>query len=202
MIQRSLRYTKKEATVKALADAAFELALEQGLDGFVVEDVVQRAGYSRRTFANHFFGKEEAVVAGAFMLNDTIEAENLLAELSEDTPLLDVLFQLIKMQLTLDLFRKVSKLVILCEKHPSLKPYFLDQMSHMQNAAYNILLEISNEKYDEGYIHLLVGAVYGAILPVLNGSINVLLPEQTLSDTSFHQYLDKIYEYLRNGFNY
>ncbi|WP_438350257.1 TetR/AcrR family transcriptional regulator [Paenibacillus sp. FA6] len=202
MIKRNLRYTKKEATIKALADAAFELALERGLDDFVVEDVVQRAGYSRRTFANHFFCKEEAVVTGAYMFNDTIEVENLLADLSEDTPLLDVLFQLIKMQLTLELFRKVSKLVILCEKHPSLKPYFLDQMSHMQNGAYYTLMEISNEKYDEVYIHLLVGAVYGAILPVLNGSLNVLLPEQTLSDTSFHQYLDKIYEYLRNGFNY
>lgn len=202
MTKQNLRIIKKEATEKALADAAFELALEHGLEGFVVEDVVQRAGYSRRTFANYFLRKEEAVVAGAYMFNDTIEVEHLLADLSEDTPLLDVLFQLIKMQLTLELFRKISKLVMLCTEHPSLKPYFLDKMSDMQNSAYSILMEISNEKYDEVYIHLLVGAVYGAILPVLNGSLNVLLPEQTLSDTSFHQYLDKIYDYLRNGFHY
>src|SRR5690606_12394455 len=110
------------------------------------------------------------------------EAENLLANLSEDTPLLDVLFQLIKMQMTIELFRRISKLVILCNNHPSLKPYFLDQMSHMQNAAHQALMDISNGKHDEVYIHLLVGAVYGAILPVVNGSLNVLLPEQTLSD--------------------
>lgn len=200
-IKHNLRIIKKEVTVKALADAAFELVLEHGLEGFVVEDVVQRAGYSRRTFANYFLCKEEAVVAGAFMIGDTIEIEHLLTVLSEDTPLIDILFQLIKMQLTLELFRKVSKLVILCNKYPSLKPYFLDRMHDMQSEAHNTLMEISNGKYDEAYIHLLVGAVYGAILPVLNGSLNVLLPEQTLSDTSFQLYLDKIYEYLRNGFN-
>jgi len=202
MIKQSLRDIKKEATIQALANAAFELALERGLEGFVVEDLVQRAGYSRRTFANHFSCKEEAVVAGAFSINDMIEVENLFANLSEDTPLLDALFRLIEMQITLELFRKISKLVTLSNKHPSLKPYFLDKMSHMQDGAHDALREISKGKYDEVYIHLLVGAVYGAIMPVLNGSLNVLLPEQTLTDTSFQKYLDKIYESLRNGFKY
>ncbi len=201
MLKHNLRDIKKEATVNALAEAAFQLSLERGFEGFVVEDLVQRAGYSRRTFANHFFCKEEAVVAGAFIFNDTIEIEHLFANLSEDTPLLDVLFQLIQMQMTLELFRRMSKLVVLCNEHPSLKPYFLDRMSQMQNEAHHTLVEISNGKHDELYIRLLVGAVYGAILPVLNGSLNILLPEQTLSDNSFHQYLDQIYEYLQKGFN-
>lgn len=200
MFKHNLRVVKKEATVKALADAAFELTLEHGLEGFVVEDLVQKAGYSRRTFANHFTCKEEAVVAGAFMINDTLEVENLFANLPEDTSLLDVLFQLVKMQLTIELFRKMNKIVKLCHEYPSLKPYFLDKMSDMQNQANHVLMEISNGKYDEVYIQLLVGAVYGAILPVVNGSLNVLT-EQTLSDSSFHQYLDKIYQYLKNGFN-
>lgn len=42
MIKQTLRDFKKEATEKALAEAAFELALEHGLDGFVVEDIVQK----------------------------------------------------------------------------------------------------------------------------------------------------------------
>jgi len=199
-IKPNLRVAKKEATVKALADAAFELTMERGLEGFVVDELVQRAGYSRRTFANHFTCKEEAVVAGAFMINDTIEAENLLANLSEDMLLIDVLFKLINMQITLELLRKMNKIVNLCTEYPSLKPYLLDKMSQMQTEANSILLEISNGKYDDVYVHLLVGAVYGAILPVVNGSLNVL-PEQTMSDSSFHQYLDKIYQYLKNGFN-
>jgi len=202
MFKHNLRVVKKEATVKALADAAFELTLEHGLEGFVVEDLVQKAGYSRRTFANHFTCKEEAVVAGAFMINDTIEVENLLANLSEETSLIDVLFHLVKMQITIELFKKMNKIVNLSQEYPSLKPYFLDKMSDMQYQANNVLLEISNGKYDEVYIHLLVGAVYGAILPVVNGSLNVLLPDQTLTDSSFHQYLDKIYQHLKNGFNH
>ena len=39
------------------------LAVERGMDGFIVDDVVQQAGYSRRTFANYFSCKEEAVAA-------------------------------------------------------------------------------------------------------------------------------------------
>lgn len=199
MLMHNLRIVKKEATIKALADAAFELTLERGLEGFVVEDLVQKAGYSRRTFANHFSCKEEAVVAGAFMINDTIEVENLLANLSEEISLVDVLFQLIKMQITLELFRKMNKIVNLGQEYPSLKPYFLDKLSDMQTEANHVLMQISNGKFDDLYIHLLVGAVYGAILPVVNGSLN-LLPEHTLSDHSFHQYLDEIYEYLKKGF--
>ncbi len=202
MKKPNLRLMKREATVKALADAAFELALEAGFDGFVVEDVVSRAGYSRRTFANHFSCKEEAVVAGASISDDTIEIENWLANLNEETPMLDVLFQLIHMQMTMAFLRKLSQLMQLCAQHPSLHPFFLNKMHHIQIDAHNTLMAISDGKHDEAYIHLLVGAVYGAILPVLNGSVQVLLPDEASSDTSFQQYLDKIYEYLRNGFNH
>lgn len=45
----TLRDKKKEATAYALSQSAFELALELGMDGFIVDDVVQKAGYSRRT---------------------------------------------------------------------------------------------------------------------------------------------------------
>lgn len=61
MTKQSLRDMKKEETWHVLARTSFELALEKGLDGFTIEDVVQRARYSRRTFANHFSCKEEAV---------------------------------------------------------------------------------------------------------------------------------------------
>ena len=48
---QGLRDVKREATARALAQAAFDLAVERGLDGFTTDDIVSRAGYSRRTFA-------------------------------------------------------------------------------------------------------------------------------------------------------
>jgi AcrR family transcriptional regulator len=204
MNKQSLRDIKREATAQAIADAAFELALERGLDGFVVEDVVQRAGYSRRTFANHFSCKEEAVASAAVTFNGIDEAEGLLADMPESTALLDVLHQLMRTQLTTDLLWKMRELVSLSKRHPTLEPYILSVFRRLQTAAQETLSELSQGRYPEGYTHLLVGAVYGAILPVVDGSLNVLLPGESTAETpgaiTFDQYLDTTFGYLRNGF--
>ena len=68
MTTDSLREKKRRATAHALAQAAFDLALERGVDGFTIDEVATRAGYSRRTFANHYAGKEEAIAAVATVL--------------------------------------------------------------------------------------------------------------------------------------
>jgi AcrR family transcriptional regulator len=204
MNKQSLRDIKREATAQALADAAFELALERGLDGFVVEDVVQHAGYSRRTFANHFSCKEEAVAMSAATFKGIDEAEELLADLPESTTPLDVLFQLMKTQLTAELLWKMRELVSLSKRHPTLEPYILSLFRRLQTAAQETLSDLYQGRYPEGYSHLLVGAVYGAILPVLDGSLNVSLPGESTAKmpgaTSFDQYLDTTFGYLRNGF--
>lgn len=203
MYKPSLREIKKEATAHALADAAFELALERGLDGFVVEDVVQRAGYSRRTFANHFSCKEEAVAMAAFTFNATIEDEALFENLPASTPPLEVLHQWLKMQLTVGLLRRLHKLVSLSKRHPTLEPYILSVFRKLQSAAREALNSVLHGRYPEGYSHLLIGAVFGAILPILDGSLNVLLPDEQGAEkpgvTTFDQYLDMAFGYLRNG---
>ncbi|GGG07913.1 TetR/AcrR family transcriptional regulator [Paenibacillus abyssi] len=204
MNKQSLRDIKREATAQALADAAFELALERGLDGFVVEDVVQRAGYSRRTFANHFSCKEEAVAAAAVTFIGMDEAEGLLADLPESTTLLEVLHQLMRTQLTAELLRKMRELVSLSKRHPTLEPFILSIFHRLQSTAQETLGDLFHGRYPQEYSHLLVGAVYGAVLPVVDGSLNVQLPGQAASETpgaiTFDQYLDKTFGYLRNGF--
>lgn len=59
-----LRERKKLATREALHEAALRLAVEQGLDRLTVEAICEAADVSRRTFSNHFAGKEEAVLYG------------------------------------------------------------------------------------------------------------------------------------------
>ena len=206
MNKPSLRDLKKEATAHALADAAFELAVERGLDGFVVDDVVQRAGYSRRTFANYFSCKEEAVATAVipYYSNQQHEAECLLDSLPENTTLLDALYQLMKLQFLEGLLLKMREVVSLSNIHPTLEPYILSVFRGLQISAMETLNGLSHGRYPNGYTHLLVGAVYGAMLPVIDGTLNVLLPGDAVNPeqdaTTFEEYLETTFRYLRNGF--
>lgn len=58
-----LRERKKEATRKALREAALRLAVERGPDQVRVEDIAEAAGVSPRTYNNYFASREQAIVA-------------------------------------------------------------------------------------------------------------------------------------------
>lgn len=58
----SLRETKKEATRRALADAAATLALTQGGDAVTVSAITDAAGASARTFHNYFTSAADALL--------------------------------------------------------------------------------------------------------------------------------------------
>ncbi|WP_010274659.1 TetR/AcrR family transcriptional regulator [Paenibacillus senegalensis] len=204
MEKQSLRDMKKEATGQALAEAAFELALERGLDGFVIEDVVHRARYSRRTFANYFSCKEEAVAAAAISSGNKDEFDNLLANIDESVTPLEILYRLMRMQLTADLFQRMRELVSLSRRYPTLEPFLLSIIHQLQASGKEILVNTTQGRYTKEYTHLLVGAVYGAILPLLDGSLDVRFPGQVTDENAeaitFDQYLDLTINCLRNGF--
>ncbi|TCP57896.1 TetR family transcriptional regulator [Tumebacillus sp. BK434] len=203
MNKNSLRIIKREATAQALANAAFELALERGLDGFVVEDVVQRAGYSRRTFANHYSCKEEAVVMAVETTHDDEEVRVLLDELPDSASPLEVLHHLMKMRLTAEYLRKLRVLVTLSKEYPTLEPYILSVFHRLQRLAQQALSDLFRGRYPEEYTHLLAGAVCGAFFPLLD-SLEVRLPGQSLAEApeamAFDQYVDTVFRHLQNGF--
>ena len=192
----TLRDKKKEATAYALAEAAFELALEKGIDGFIVDDVVQQAGFSRRTFANYFSCKEEAVAA-YFMGSASKEDENMLADLPPDATPLDALYKLLKLQFTSEFLHKLQQFVSLANQSPSLEPYILSVFHRLQIAAREVLEQFSYGRYADGYTHLLAGAVYGAFIPILDGRLNVMLPGEAEDERSgalsFDQYLNSMF---------
>lgn len=175
------------------------------MDGFIVDDVVQKAGYSRRTFANYFSCKEEAVAAYFIGIIAVQEKENNpLAALPSDATPLDALYNLLKLQFTSEFLHKLRQFVSLANQYPSLEPYILNVFRHLQITAQETLEQFTRGRYADGYTHLLVGAVYGAFVPILDGRLNVMLPgEQQSGDSGampFQQYLNSMFAYLRNGF--
>lgn len=204
MNQPSLRDLKKEATAHALAEAAYQLTLEHGLDGFVVEDVVQRAGYSRRTFANHFSCKEEAVAMVAFPFHGLEEFFDLLHRMPATTTPIDAMYQFVKMQLTENSFKRMRQLFTISKDYPTLEPYLLSVFQKLQKSAQKLLTDLFKETHSPGYTYLLAGAVCATIIPLLDGTLPVLLPGQTADEApgaeSFEHYLETAFGYLREGF--
>lgn len=204
MHKSGLREVKKEATAHALSEAAFQLAVERGLDGFVVDDVVQKAGYSRRTFANYYSCKEEAVAMAVEPFYGLDEVIELIEHLPDTSTPLDVIYQFAKMQLTEEILRRLSQLMIFSKKHPSFQPYTLSVIHRMQTGAQQLMNQLFQDRYPAGYTHTLAGALFAAILPLVDGSIPVQLPSQSTEQARdaipLDQYLDMVFGYLRNGF--
>lgn len=196
-----LRDLKREATGQTLAVAAFELTRERGLFGFVTADVVDRAGYSRRTFANHFSCKEEAVASVAFGRVDDVS--EILTSLPADLPLLDALLAVMREQFTEDTLLTMRELMTMARQYPTLEPYVLGVQQRMRHTAQELLGSVAGERYPSIYVPLLFGAVYGAVMAALEGTLDVHLSgESDLSSAAmdYSSFLDLTFDYLRHGF--
>ena len=64
--QPGLRERKKALTRRTIADAAFTLTSENGLDSVTIDQIADRAFVSPRTVSNYFPSKEAAIIADAW----------------------------------------------------------------------------------------------------------------------------------------
>lgn len=174
MSEAGLREAKRRATAHALAQAAFDLAVERGVDGFTIDDVAGRAGYSRRTFANHFACKEEAVTALA--LERVRDGIATLPPVAEEAPLIDWLQALALHQLSGGMLPLLRQLRALADGHPGLEPYLADVQRQIRGAAQGAVADRAGSAAAPLYSHILVGAAYGAVMSVLDGHIALRLP--------------------------
>lgn len=203
MSDGNLRDKKKIATRQALAEAAFNLAVERGVDGFVVEDIVSIAGYSRRTFANYFSCKEEAI-ANSLSLNDYLKPVDQFEFSPKDHTPLSTIEIFIRRSFTINKLKRLNQLISLSREYPALRLYVTGALKEVQDFARRNISEEFGSDYPEEYYHILIGAVFGAILPVLDESIDVQLPEdgeQNGKGNEFDQYIDIVFAHLRKGFN-
>ena len=201
MSRTGLREKKRAATAQALAESAFELAKERGLDGFVIDDVAQRAGYSRRTFANHYPCKEAAVASVAYSGLDA--AGDALEKLSGGVPLLDAIHAVLRLQLTRATLSRMREVIGLSRRFPSLEPYVHSVHHRMRLEAEQRLRSVAGDRYPQAYVSLLFGALYGMVTSALEGLVDVRLPGDRRpgpQSMEFEQFLDLAFRHLRAGF--
>ena len=85
----TLRERKKDATRRALAERALQLAGVRGVHGFTIADLVTDVGVSRRTFSNYFASKAECIAAVTDgWLDDVLDA---IRRAPANASLLDIL---------------------------------------------------------------------------------------------------------------
>lgn len=131
----TLRERKKRHTRRTIADAAFALALERGLDGVLVEEIAERAFVSPRTLSNYFPSKEAAIVAAG---EDDLEAlaDALLARPADESPIAAVRELLIRgvREWTPEHLEALRQKERLLEQHPALLPHRMAQYDAFEDA--------------------------------------------------------------------
>lgn len=200
-----LREVKKRATGHALATAAFELTLKRGLDAVSIEDIAHRAGVSRRTFANYYSCKEEAVTAVlALDISDHAELPTNLDIPSEEA-LLEAASAAVRREMTADRVRLFRTLDTLTIKHPQLRPYLLSVHDEARSRRTEQLLNCdASSQISPISLVMLLGALHGTLSIALAANSPVRLPGEhhtSPADIDLDAYLDLVFDRLRHGSN-
>nr|WP_052479306.1 TetR/AcrR family transcriptional regulator [Kibdelosporangium sp. MJ126-NF4]CEL23511.1 Transcriptional regulator, TetR family [Kibdelosporangium sp. MJ126-NF4]CTQ89125.1 Transcriptional regulator, TetR family [Kibdelosporangium sp. MJ126-NF4] len=186
-----IRQTKKHETRRALGFAAFDLAIERGLQGFVVEDVTDRVHVSRRTFFNYFNRKEEAVVAvGGFVFDDA------MAELHQrpaDEPLFDSLRAVAELVVSPENLSLINRLSTIATDYHELVPYELAVRERMVQGAHEALVERMPPGCPSFFPLALVHATFAVIQAVIVHAADH-------PDDQVGALIDEAFGYLRAGF--
>ncbi|MFD0367617.1 TetR/AcrR family transcriptional regulator [Streptomyces sp. NPDC127114] len=134
-----LRERKKQATHKALREAALRLALERGPDQVRVEDIAEAAGVSPRTYNNYFASREQAIVSAV-----TADREARIAAAVTARPagarLADAITQAVVEQYT-NTGEREQRALLLITTRPALRDAFLDTTADIEPPLTAVIAE-------------------------------------------------------------
>jgi AcrR family transcriptional regulator len=160
---QGLRELKKKMTRDAIAAAAFQLALEKGLDHVTVEEISRVAIVSPRTFSNYFSSKEEAVVsAGA---QDPEEFVHAFREALQDALPLRALREVFSdffMNRTDEQLDQMRQMVGMVERYPSLLAVQAARFAYIEEGLRNVVAEHTGTDPETDTYPWLVASAGGA----------------------------------------
>lgn len=198
MVAVGLRERKKLALSHELAQAAFDLAIERGLDGFTIDDVTSRAGYARRTFANHYTCKEEAITALA--LEQLRAGVASMPPQPEGTPLIGWMRALAKHQMSHGLFDLLVQLAALARRYSALEPYLSNMFLQIRREATALIQARVGGRAKPFAVSILVAAAYGALTLILDGAADDVVRSSPGGEMTSPFVLDAIFDQLESGF--
>ncbi len=192
-----LREKKRLAVAHDLAQSAFDLLLEHGLDGFTIDEVTTRAGYARRTFANHYSCKEEAVTALA--IERLREGALTMPPQPDGTSVLDWMRALAKHQMAGGQFELLVQLSALARRYPALEPYLAKVFLQIRREATQLIQSRVGKGVRPIVVSILVAAAYGALTLMLDNAAD---PNDADigSATATPEFLDTVFTQLESGF--
>ncbi|MGP7959457.1 TetR/AcrR family transcriptional regulator [Sanguibacter sp. A247] len=165
----SLRDLKKAATAHDLAATALALVRERGYDAVTIDQIAERAGYSRRTFANHFGGKAEAVVDG-FLERVRPEAIDETSAPHSFSDLVDGTEAFISALCEGPALDDIRDFVVIAREHPVVESTAHARMQAFRGSA---TLQLLAHRFGETRSTLYISAVVG----LLGGALHVLHDE-------------------------
>ena len=195
----SLRERKKRTTSEELAAAAYALVREAGPD-ITIDDIAERAGYSRRTFANHFTCKQEAVVEGFFLRIGLPAATADLPDDTEITPLadaIDLAEHVVARILAPPVLTELRAFGEVVARTESLRPYLLDGVQRLRTTG---RLARLTEALPEETLDLIFGATVGMVAAVLERAMGCAPGGPDPDPREMTALLTRAFDHLRRGF--
>lgn len=169
----SLREKKNQAVKQALFDAAIELFKEKGFDGTSVDEIAERAGYSRATYFNHFGTKQGVLRFYGQRLQDRVETS--LAEIEPTaSPLERIRGLLFTMAREADSHSEALKLVYLYSRSDTeylTKPTsarkrvfeLLESLVRQAQKAEEVRIDLTSEMLAYHILAIYQGAVWASV---------------------------------------
>lgn len=179
-----LRERKKQATRKALREAALRLALERGPDNVRVEDIAEAAGVSPRTYNNYFASREQAIVAAVTAEREARVAAAVAAQ-PTSVRLADAITEAIVNQYT-DPDSHDPGTLLLITTRPALREAFLDTAAGIEHPLTAVIAERLGE-HSHNTAQVLSASVAAAVRIALRQWIQpaaggLVIPSGSLAD--------------------
>ncbi|RCK69304.1 TetR family transcriptional regulator [Desertihabitans brevis] len=179
-----LREIKKQLTREAIADAAYQLVLDKGLENVTIDEIAQLAFISPRTFSNYFSCKEEAVVAaGSPVFSGILEA---LDERPTDEPPLHSLGELVVDAVrdrTDEQLAVTAGKLRLSQRYPAMQPYEAARYDAFETAiGERIAARTGTELATDLYPGLVAAVVTGALRVAVASWVHADAPRERLPE--------------------